>query len=146
MHNVMQQVLNYFEDVQNMEIKFRAHASGFTASVSNSRIVYRSEDVESISVVWEDNGNFNMFSITVTMGELEMSDQTRQLVNAFNLVSYGWKAVVGNGTPYLSFVCEYEFVQPDKVFQILSMAFGDLCGEDNELEFYDLISKQLKKQ
>ena len=146
MKNVMQQVLNYFDDVQNMEVKFSAHASGFTACVTNPHIVYRSEDVESISVVWEDSDNFNMFGITVTMGELEMSDQTRQLVNTYNLASYGWKAIVGNGTPYLSFVCEYEYVQPDKIYQVLSMAFGELCGADNEVEFYDLISKQLKKQ
>ena len=146
MKNVMQQVLNYFDEVQNMEVKFGAHANGFTAAVSNSRIVYRSEDVESINVVWEDTGKFNMFSITVAMGELEMADQTRQHVNAYNLASYGWKAVISNGTPSLSFVCEYEYVQPDKIYQILSMAFGELCGEDNEVEFYDLISEQLKKK
>ena len=146
MKNVMQQIVNYFDQAYNMEVKFSAYATGFTGSVVDSKIIYRSEELEAVSIVWEDDGNFNMFSVTVMMGELEMSDQTRQYLNAYNIATYGWKAIVGTGTPYLAFKCEFEYVNPDKIQHILGLAFSELCSEDNEVEFYDLVSKQLKKQ
>ena len=149
--NVKQQIVKYFTEECNVALEFEDCDGGFTATTPESvGIKFMQEEIDSVQIDWSDDGEYNMLSVTLIMDEIVISERARRYVNQYNAVTYGWKAVIEDdeldGSPYLTLNIEYEFVQPDRIYDVLCMVFGELCGENNEDEFYDLIGEQKKKK
>ena len=151
MDKVRKQLIKYFTEECNISLEFEYGESGFTATTPESAVIkFMQEEIESLQIDWSDDGEYNMLSVALIMDEIVLTERARRYVNVYNAETYGWKAVINDDeldeSPYLTFNLEYEFVQTDRIYDVLCLAFSELCGEDNEDAFYDLIGEQKKKK
>ena len=142
MKTVEKQVRDYFASL-NSEVEFEYTDDGFTANVLD--MVHKGRPICSVLICWFADG-INMFSVSVMLNTVNVTDELRYILNQYNNETYGWKALIDtdeNGDPYVSFECEYECVQTERIYDVLESAFEELTHEENEEYFFELCDAQI---
>ena len=148
-----QQILEFFQPLQ-LEVKFQDVAEGFFAEVESMAYPLQGSNAgefnfETVSIYYGGEQGDYRFAISIILNKVTDASEVLRYSNDYNCKTYGWKAELDREEmidPFFSFDYEFEFVQPDRIGDIMASAFDELCTMANSEYFYPLMRLQRKKQ
>ena len=147
-----EQIVDYFQQY-NLEVAFQDVGDGFFAEVRNMPYPHDGKDVgkfnfDTVSVYYGGEQGCYRFAVSIILGQVTDISEVLRYSNDYNCSTYGWKATLERDdlvSPFFAFDYEFEFVQPDKISDVIKNAFEELCIMENEEYFYPLMRLQRGK-
>ena len=147
-----QQISEFFQPYK-LEVEYQDVADGFFAEIRNLPYPLEGKDAgeltfDTLSIYYGGERGDYRFAMSIILGNVTDVAEVLRYSNNYNCNTYGWKAEVETFeiiNPFFSFEYEFEFVQSDKISDVMKNAFEELCTMANEEYFYPLMRLQKSK-
>ena len=144
-----QQISDFFQSYK-LEVEYQDVEEGFFAEIRNMPYPLEGKNAgeftfETLSIYYGGERGAYRFAMSIILGKVTDLKEVLRYCNDYNCNTYGWKAEVETIDiidPFFSFEYEFEFVQSDKICDIMKNAFEELCTMANEEYFYPLMRLQ----